>query len=48
VKALVLFEPAIGWLASGLAGSVALLALGVGTGSLALALAAHTIAWFAA
>ncbi|HEX9522711.1 MAG TPA: glycosyltransferase family 2 protein [Reyranella sp.] len=48
VKALVLFEPAIGWLASGLAGSVALLAYGVGTGTLALALAAHTIAWFAA
>jgi ceramide glucosyltransferase len=48
VKALVLFEPAIGWLASGLAGSVALLALDVGTGTLALALAAHTVAWFAA
>ncbi len=48
VKALVLFEPAIGWLASGLAGSMALLAYGVGTGTLALALAAHTIAWFAA
>src|SRR6266851_6524247 len=48
VKALVLFEPAIGWLAAGLAGSMALLAYGVGTGTLALALAAHTIAWFAA
>jgi ceramide glucosyltransferase len=48
VKVLVLFEPAIGWLASGLAGSVALLAYGVGTGTLALALAAHTIAWLAA
>ena len=48
VKALVLFEPAIGWLASALAGSVALLAYGVGAGTLALALAVHTIAWFAA
>jgi ceramide glucosyltransferase len=48
VKALVLFEPAIGWLASALAGSVALLAYGVGTGTLVLALVAHTIAWFAA
>ena len=48
VKALVLFEPAIGWLASALAGSVALMAHGVGIGTLALALAAHTIAWFAA
>jgi ceramide glucosyltransferase len=48
VKALVLFEPAIGWLASALAGSVALLAHGVGTSTLALALAAHSIAWFAA
>src|SRR4029077_13773786 len=36
VKALVLFEPAIGWLASGLAGSVALLACDVGAGTLAL------------
>src|SRR5713101_4822464 len=48
VKALVLLEPAIGWLASGLAGSAALIAYGVGAGTLALALAAHTIAWFAA
>ena len=48
VKALVLFEPAIGWLASALAGSVALLTYGVGTSTLALALAAHSIAWFAA
>lgn len=48
VKALVLFEPAIGWLASGLAGTVALVAYGVDAGLLALALVAHTIAWFAA
>jgi len=48
VKALVLLEPAIGWLASGLAGSAALIACDVGAGALALALAAHTIAWFAA
>jgi ceramide glucosyltransferase len=47
-KALVLFEPAIGWLVSGLAGSLALLAYGVGAGTLALAVALHTIAWFAA
>jgi ceramide glucosyltransferase len=48
VKALVLFEPAIGWLASGLAGGVALVASGVGMGYLALAVALHTLAWFAA
>jgi hypothetical protein len=48
VKALVLLEPAIGWLASGLAGGAALIAYDVGVGTLALALAAHTIAWFAA
>lgn len=48
VKALVLFEPAIGWLASGLAGGVALVASGVGLGYLALAVALHTLAWFAA
>lgn len=48
VKALVLFEPAIGWLASGLAGAVALAAYGAGVGTLALAIVAHTIAWLAA
>ncbi len=48
VKALVLFEPAIGWLASGLAGIVALLALGAGPGLVALAVAGHTVAWLAA
>lgn len=48
VKALVLFEPAIGWLASGLAGTVALVASGLGAGYVALAILAHTIAWLAA
>jgi hypothetical protein len=48
VKALVLFEPAIGWLASGLAGIVALLAAGANTGLVALAIVAHTVAWLAA
>jgi len=48
VKALVLFEPAIGWLASGIAGGVALLAIGVGVLGAVAALALHTIAWFAA
>ncbi|MEA2846830.1 MAG: ceramide glucosyltransferase [Rhodospirillaceae bacterium] len=48
VKALVLFEPAIGWLVSGLAGGVALVVCGVGMGYLALAIALHTLAWFAA
>lgn len=48
VKALVLFEPAIGWLASGLAGIVALVACSAGAGLAALAVAAHTIAWLAA
>ena len=48
VKALVLFEPAIGWLASGLAGTAALAAYGAGAPIVALAVVAHTIAWFAA
>jgi ceramide glucosyltransferase len=48
VKALVLFEPAIGWLAAALAGSTALLAAGVGAGLVALAVVVHTIAWLAA
>jgi len=48
VKALVLFEPAIGWLAAGLAGSTALLAAGVSAGLVALAVVVHTIAWLAA
>lgn len=48
VRALVLLEPAIGWLASGLALIVALLAAGAAPIWLALAVALHTIAWFAA
>ena len=48
VRALVLLEPAIGWLASGIALIVALLAAGVAPIWLALAVALHTVAWFAA
>ena len=48
VKALVLLEPAIGWLASGVAGVVALIAYGVAPGYVVLAIAAHTIAWLMA
>jgi ceramide glucosyltransferase len=48
VRALVLLEPAIGWLASGLALVVALLAAGVAPIWLALAVALHTVAWLAA
>jgi ceramide glucosyltransferase len=48
VRALVLLEPAIGWLASGLALAVALLAVGAAPVWLALAVALHTVAWLAA
>lgn len=48
VRALVLLEPAIGWLASGVALIVALLAAGVAPIWLVLAVALHTVAWFAA
>jgi ceramide glucosyltransferase len=48
VRALVLLEPAIGWLASGIALIVALLAVGAAPIWLALAVALHTVAWFAA
>ena len=48
VRALVLLEPAIGWLASGLALMLALLAAGTAPVWLALAVALHTIAWFGA
>jgi ceramide glucosyltransferase len=48
VRALVLLEPAIGWLASGLALIVALLAAGVAPMWLALAAALHTVTWFVA
>jgi ceramide glucosyltransferase len=48
VRALVLLEPAIGWLASGIALIVALLAAGAAPIWLALAVALHTVAWLAA
>lgn len=48
VRALVLLEPAIGWLASCLALIVALLAAGAAPIWLALTVAVHTVAWFAA
>jgi ceramide glucosyltransferase len=48
VRALVLLEPAIGWLASGLALVVALLVAGAAPIWLAAAVALHTVAWFAA
>jgi ceramide glucosyltransferase len=48
VKALVLLEPAIGWLVGGVAGVVALLAAGAGPAIVILAVVLHTLAWFAA
>jgi ceramide glucosyltransferase len=48
VRALVLLEPAIGWLVSGLALIAALLAAGVAPTWLALAAVVHTVAWLAA
>src|SRR5262245_30714444 len=48
VRAVVLLEPAIGWLVSCIALLVALLAAGVAPAWLALALAGHTVAWLAA
>lgn len=48
VRALVLFEPTIGWLAGGIAGSLALLAAGANAATLVVAMAAHSVAWFAA
>lgn len=48
VKALVLFEPAIGWLAAALALAVAVPAAGGGPAVLAAALVLHTVAWLAA
>ncbi len=44
---LVLWEPAIGWLVCGAAGSAALAGAGAGTGVVAAAVVAHTIAWLA-
>src|SRR5262245_1575376 len=48
VKALVLLEPAIGWLGSCVAAAVALLAAGAAPAWFALAVVAHTVIWFAA
>jgi ceramide glucosyltransferase len=48
VRALVLLEPAIGWLASGMALAAALLAAELPAPWLALVVAAHTIMWLAA
>jgi ceramide glucosyltransferase len=48
VRALVLLEPAIGWLASSIAAAAALLVAGVAPAWLALALVVHTFVWFAA
>jgi len=45
---LVLWEPAIGWAASGIAGLVALAAAGVGALGLLIGLVLHTAAWLAA
>jgi ceramide glucosyltransferase len=45
---LVLWEPAIGWAASAVAGTVGLVAAGVGPAGLAAGLIAHTVAWLAA
>jgi ceramide glucosyltransferase len=48
VKALVLLEPGIGWLASAVAAAVAVLAAGAAPAWAALAVVAHTVIWFAA
>lgn len=48
VRMLVLFEPAIGWLVSAIAGTVALLLGGVAPWLVAFALLLHTVVWFAA
>jgi len=45
---LVLWEPAIGWAATGAAGAAALLCSGANAWAIALALAAHTVAWLLA
>lgn len=45
---LVLWEPAIGWLVTGMAGAMALAAAGAGAGVVLAALLGHTIAWLAA
>jgi ceramide glucosyltransferase len=45
---LVLWEPAVGWAATGAAGVAGLAAAGVGAGPIVAAIAGHTIAWVAA
>lgn len=45
---LVLWEPAIGWMATGAAGAAALVCAGAGTAPIACAVALHTAAWLAA
>ena len=45
---LVLWEPAIGWAASAVAGLVGLAAVGFGSAALAAGLVGHTVAWLAA
>jgi ceramide glucosyltransferase len=45
---LVLWEPAIGWAAAGVAGMAGLAAVGAGPGGLFAGLLAHTVAWLAA
>ena len=48
VRMLALLDPAIGWLVSGAAGAAGLASLGWGPESIALAVLAHSAAWFAA
>jgi ceramide glucosyltransferase len=48
VKALVLLEPAIGWLASAIAAVVALLAAGAAPAIVLLVLLLHAVVWFSA
>jgi ceramide glucosyltransferase len=45
---LVLWEPAVGWAASAIAGAVGLAAAGFGAIALAIGLVLHTVAWLAA
>lgn len=48
VRLLALLDPAIGWFISGAAGAAGLAALGWEPAAVALALLAHSVAWFAA
>lgn len=45
---LVLWEPVIGWLLSGMAGAAALLLIDAGFGAVAIGSVGHTVAWLAA